>query len=192
MTEEHKEATEKVRPLTATQVKNLEKLLDNDFRQMRADINSAAQEQQTRIEQEMRAEASWEVRDLLIEDGRNTLKEIRALRTDFIEKCRLAGFSVRNFPDILSMRFELSQEELERRITAEKAKVHSQMGIALDALQRQHTQALRQILVASVSTDAEKILMTLPSAADMLNAAAAEYTAKQQAPAALTAKVVIQ
>lgn len=178
------ETVERVRPLTATAARNLSKLIDNDFNAMTAEMRLLANDEQERRVKEVEetfAATEAVVRQFedrfadLMKDFRNGIESLRREARDADLRVGVETY----YLDRIEMNF--SMVEKERAVAKVRAEVTSALNTALVAAERSRLDAQRKVLIASVTSDAEALLSSIPSAKDLMIQAAEQRNARQQA-----------
>lgn len=168
------EAVERVRPLTATQATALRKLVENDYEALSVEINQFAEEQADAAEERVRADYSD--KEAI---GGEYVREARALARDYedkrralIDRASINGIAL-SVPDF-DRGYRGTPEPdfavigLDQAVRNARQVIYRDRNAAQSALQRSKTDSMRTVLQASLTADAEAVLSSMPSAADMM------------------------
>lgn len=172
------EVIERVRPLNATQTRNLTKLVMEDFESLRMELKQFNEDRKNSREKEMRAGADYRVKSQYIAKG-------QALVDEYMEKVRVLNLEAMNHginvscPSVHTYNVTAKETELDRRVTIMKQEFDREYSQMLTQLNRKEIEAKRRILRASITSDAELILDSIPSAEEFMIQAAQEREAKQ-------------
>jgi len=176
-------AVEKVRPLNATQTRNLTALVKGDFQVMRSELQQFAAEQKHNKTEEIKAQASFkrmeEVKAAAIEVCREYQKKMQELSY----QAQKDGISL-SYTGVASERVSVNDSTINAKIQQAHSEIDLELRIALATLERKEIQAQRKILVASITQDAEDILNSIPTAQQLMVEAAEER--EQRKAAAIT------
>lgn len=175
------EAIEQARPLSATASRALQKLIDNDFDNVKAEIIAYAEEVQDRRTEEVKAE--WVEKTAAAEQFRiraqelvdNYIRETDALKN--IARMASVAVYIPNFRSGYSRNdTEVSVDVvgLDTAIGEVVRLTNREKNRALAALERERNTAQRKVLLATITTEAEAVLGQIPNAADMFRQATAQ------------------
>lgn len=172
------EAIKEQRPLSAAAGRNLLKLVENDFKTLRANLMVFQREEIARRQSEIRGEATPEVIE-----GLQT--EVEAIRTEFEKKvsalkakARELGVEIQNFT---CSHPNVGQHNLQVKLNRVSQEVHNEVGQALEIAEAEFRKAERMVLLATVTADAERILTAIPNAQQLMAAAYEERERRRTA-----------
>lgn len=168
-------AVERVRPLTAGQANKLEKLVHNDFQQLRIQIREAAEQKIAVKHREMKAEASEERAFAYKEEAEKLLRQFRQAQSDLIKVATANGFEITMTQLSFSVdNVMVTDKRLQQRMKDVQKAVYRERDAALAVLDRQFLIAQRKVLIASITSQVEEILLTVPTAEELMTEAMAE------------------
>lgn len=162
------------RPLNATQTRNLQKMVKNDFETLTIDLNRAETAKREEVERQIREQ--WAIdhpessaRALAAKmnaAGRaynTTVERLRrealAAGVEFSYSGRTAGGNT----DVTA-----TDKALEAAVDRAKAEVRDAARAAHGEIRKRKNDAERKVLLASITPAAEVLLASLPTAADLL------------------------
>lgn len=183
------EAVKAVRPLGVGQARQLEKLVDNDFNQVKQEIYSQAKEMIEAKTLSLKGEYKAEKLDQYTEQARVLCEEYNAKVRALKEEARKDSFRL-DAPEVSSVikpegrthgpGISISDDRLQAAIKTATVEINQSEQGALLTLERQRLAAMRRVLIASITTDAEKILNDIPSARELMVQAARERSERKE------------
>lgn len=183
-------AVEAVRPLSATQARALAKLVENDAEQVRAEIDEFADAQIADAVERITAE--WEATegssDAWEDKARRIMSRYESSRLRLIREAKDAGVTL-TIPRVGRDRYEdrlsVTVEGLKEAIEQEKERINTARRAAKNRLHRQKLALDRRVLEASITSQAQAVLDSLPSARDLMLADAAGLAGRASTAKAL-------
>lgn len=163
------EAVKKVRPLSVSAANALTKLVENDYQILRAEMEQFHQEQVANAIREMRGEASDENKKIVLDKAHKLLAKYRAdcskLQKEASDKnIKLTLPSLQNYAGTPSA----TDETLEHRVRQYQNQKESEFKTLMLSVRRQELEAKRRVLIASITTEAEDILASIPTAKEVM------------------------
>lgn len=166
-------SVDKARPLSPSASTALRKLIDNDFENLRTQIVEFAAE----IEEQYVTEVNekWAERDKDREKiealGRKAISDYQATRESLYRMGRDSGIHL-SLPEFgYSKRAEATLLGKEEAIKAAHKKATRERDKAFTIAERARLTAQRQVLLATVTAEAEALLTSIPSAKDLIKQA---------------------
>jgi len=176
-----KQAMEDQRPLNATQGRNLQRIVKNDFERLKAELELFRVEERTRREQEIRENyrTSRESRTTLENEIRVLNRQYRAEAERLRGRAREMGLTVNQGLTAPSEVVVFGEERLNQDIQAMYREVNGDVNTALRTAEAKFYEAERLVLMATITTQAEKILSGIPTSQQLM-AEAYEQRAKRK------------
>ncbi len=184
ITDEQHAAIEAIRPLGATQNRNLLRIIETDYQMLRQQVSDFADEQLAAKKKEIRAAQSEgpkrELEDKMREIAIRYTDEMRALSRTAED----AGFTI-HYPSVMKTdryeetKFTVDYSRLNKELKDAEEQINEDKRVALSSLYKAEMEAKRVVFQASVSKDAEKVQKSLPTAQDAMIAAAQERATKE-------------
>jgi len=177
--EKVEQAVANVRPLNATQSRNLEKLVLNDFHTLELEIREMHDETLRAKIDELGKDTSEENQKKLAAKAQKLIDKYSADRTKLIAEAKAMNITL-TMPQIDSYRHSIdtSDDVLQLRINEVTKQANRELKSVLLVLERKKSEALRKVMIASITAQAEEILAAIPSAREFMIEAAAEKAAK--------------
>lgn len=167
------EGVQAERPLSSTQVRNLEKLVNTDFASVRSDIELYFTKKYKEEEAVLEANASDELKEALTKKACKARDTYLRARERLIKEADVIGLELvlpvlvhRSGLDPLQVK--LTDTKLVKEKAKLKERIDKEKQNVLELSRKQQHAANRQIFLAGVSTQAEEILKNIPSAAVLL------------------------
>lgn len=178
------ETIEAIRPLNATASRSLLKLVRNDFETMENELRMFGQEVQTQRMSE--ADASFREQKAKAEKIEAAVEKAKAkcvaeIRKIVADNAGVEGLSVKfeandryngRFPDV-----EVSVTGLDEAHSRVYQETRDDLDKARASLKREHLKAERAVLLASITSEVQAVLDSIPTAKSLLEGAAAERKA---------------
>lgn len=181
--ERSNQAVQNVRPLNATQSRNLEKLVDADFKSVKTEIDDTIRREITAAK--ARVEEEWKARGTSVSDWTEKADKLvakqRKARKDLSDEAKAAGVNLiwssgRYGENVFSVQVAGLDEALRKA----EVEVRERGRDVLNALERAQLQAQRKVLVASITAQAEEILASIPDAKTLLSEQSFPVTKTEQ------------
>lgn len=167
------------KPLTKSEAKTLGDLVNNDFDALASEMRQMAADKKRGLLEDYDKEQSLKKQDaesFRVEAERLRAEAIRQ-SADLTERARKAGFDLRVGIRTDYVQIEVLDSNAKRN--AVTAQVDADLSRALLALDRQRLTAQRQILMATITPEATKILDEIPSAQALMVEAAKSRAAQE-------------
>jgi hypothetical protein len=149
------------RPISTTERKALEKLVDEDFSILRGDLQQIAGEAK-----EAKAEAIRKEQRAVIAKARKTEDQIR----DICRKARDEGFELKTrYSDDFTI--TVTAKSVDAEIDKAGREIVAELAVANQILSRRQHETHRSLLKATLSADAVALLDELPSAEALMREA---------------------
>jgi len=165
------ETLEKVRPLSLGASRNLQKLIENDFSALREHLEQYANDRLVKAKDEVKK--SWAAKGL---DINAFVDRATALERQFeddkqalIREAREAGIELdKKYYNGSRKGWTADAFGLKEAVAAEQKTIRTNHTKAISDLTIQHKGAERRVLLATVTGEAENLLASLPTAAQLM------------------------
>lgn len=172
------QAIASVRPLNATQARNLEKLVRADFSTLRTEILDFTSKETEAVKEKIKEK--YAKKDALTLDWKRKAQELLTQqardREDLVREAKTKGVTL-DFNVYASNR-DVSAKSVnyDDELRDEISKINAKRDQALRAHERALNEALRKVFIASITATAQDVLSSIPSAKELLAAQAAPKT----------------
>ena len=165
-----KEAMQDQRPLNATQGRNLQKIVKNDFERLRSELNLYRQEEMVRREKEIRESfrISPEAKEALEADINALNAEYRNRAEALKARARAMGLMISNGLAPAHSHVTFSEEKVLAEIQRMQNEVRQEVAIALQTAETKFYEAERMVLLATITGQAERILAGIPTSQQLV------------------------
>ena len=114
------------------------------------------------------------------ESALELMQEFQSQREALMANARVAGFEL-DFNNLYgTANVNITNQLLQNRLKEAKAEIYAERDATLAVLDRKRLEALRKVLLASITADAEAILNSVPTAQDLMLEAAREKEARRE------------
>lgn len=172
-------AVQNVRPLNATQSRNLKDLVENDFHTLMLEIQEISAEN-LRTQLEELGKSTTEAAQKKFESkAEKLIQKYQNDRLKLIQEAREQNMTLA-MPTIDQMRhgITVTDEVFQKRKRELELDSKREMDAIMLVLRRKKNEAMRKVMIASITSQAEDILASIPSAREFMIAAQAEKAAK--------------
>jgi hypothetical protein len=162
---------EKVRPLSLGASRNLQKLIDNDFSALREHLEQYASNLLEQAETKIRKK--WAAKGLdvnaFVDRATALVREFEDAQQALIREALVAGIQLeKKYHNGSRNGWTADAFGLKEAVAAEQKVIRTNHSKAISELTIQHKGAERRVLLASVTGEAEDLLQSLPTAAQLM------------------------
>ena len=174
------EAVQNVRPLNATQGRNLLAIVKGDFEILELEMRNFSEEKLAEKQKQIRQESNAAKQDEFKDKAQKLLEKQRQARLDLVSDARRVGITL-SFSNTSIGSVEVRDDEMNQKINSAAREAKRELDHALNILRKEQLAAERQVLKATITAQAENILESIPTAQQMMINAAAEREAQRKA-----------
>lgn len=158
------------KPMNATQQRRLEKLVDNDFQALRAEINQMADDLAKAKRYELTKE--WNDRgsnaDAFVTQAQTLIREHRSVIDALVIEARSKGVELEVPESYRQQDIKAKVAGLKDAIKAAEADIEADRSRALNHLERARLTAQKKVLLAGITEEGFKLLEEIPDARTLL------------------------